>query len=139
MRSALVASVTIAKADDSGAFTINGHDLGAETNAEPADQSVETVRGDNRRSGFGYNVNIHSLKVANFDTLDGWQRAGELLNVTFTYDDASSVKVRRVGFTVTDEIPGQVGAADGWRLAGSGYSATQAGVLTISPALPAAD
>lgn len=136
-RTGLPASVTVSLADDTGAFTLPAHDLGESTAIAPADQNKTVLAGYGRPTGAPQTVTVEAFDSTHFDTLNGWQMDGELINVTLTFDDGSTKKAKDVGFTVREVTPAGVGDLDGWMIDGFTQAATVAGALDIAPAFGA--
>lgn len=135
-RTGLPSEVVIADTSDTPIATIPAFDLGANTAIEPGEPQEEMAPGYSRPVGAGYNVTVESKVDTGFDALDTDQVDGGLLNITITYDDGSSVKVKDVGFTIIPLKAGSIGTLLGWTLSGFGYGVASQDVLDIAPALP---
>jgi hypothetical protein len=134
-RTALPTSVEIADSSDTPIVTVAAFDLGANTAVEPGEPQEEMAPGYSRPVGAGYNVTIESKVETGFSDLDQDQVDGELLNITVTYDDGTSVKIKDVGFTIVYTRAGSIGTLEGWTLTGFGYGVASDDVLDISPAV----
>lgn len=140
MRSSLIQSVNIQRdGNPSGAFFVQGYNLGAETAATPAPVNVATAAGVERRAVRGFNVVVDAFTRDNYNTVRGWLVAGDLLEIKYTFSDGSYVTVKRIGATVRETDSAQLGTFSGWRLEGAGFAQNASQMLAVYPVLPPAD
>lgn len=105
-------------------------------NPQMGTDRVQTVRVRATVSAFDITDIIGDALDAIFTTLDGYQRAGDLIDLEYTFLDDSVVSIINAGFTIVPVESYAQAQITGYSLAAVGYGVTEGSTLTVSPAFP---